>query len=106
MAQAALAEAQTGAFALFDDDEVSVPFLREVELAAGSGRFVIDRGVVVPQAYVLEFRMHVNTPAAGRRCDVRAPAQLISAYAEVFGDFRNVFIRRIDDLPAENPRES
>lgn len=25
-----------------DDDEVSVPFLREVELAAGSGRFVIE----------------------------------------------------------------
>jgi phage repressor protein C with HTH and peptisase S24 domain len=25
-----------------DDDEISVPFLREVELAAGSGRFVIE----------------------------------------------------------------
>ncbi|OYQ21290.1 transcriptional regulator [Pseudomonas mandelii] len=25
-----------------DDDEVSIPFLREVELAAGSGRFVIE----------------------------------------------------------------
>ncbi len=25
-----------------NDDEVSIPFLREVELAAGSGRFVIE----------------------------------------------------------------
>jgi len=50
--------------------------------------------------------MHVITPAAGRRCDVRAPAQLIGAHGEVFGDLRNMFIRRVDDLPAENPRES
>jgi len=46
----------------------------------------------------------VASAVAGGR-NIRAPAQLIGAHGEVFGDLRDVFIRRIDDLPAENPRE-
>ncbi|MOA19111.1 hypothetical protein D3C78_1394680 [compost metagenome] len=37
--------------------------------------------------------------------NVRAPAQLVGAHGEVFGDLRDVFIRRIDDLATEDPRE-
>ncbi len=50
--------------------------------------------------------MQLIAPGIGDGSDIRAPAQLIGAHSEVLGDLRNVFIRRVDDLPAEDSRES
>ena len=50
--------------------------------------------------------MHVSACGTGRRRDFGAPAQLIGADIEVFSDLGNMLIRGIDDLPAENSRES
>ncbi len=50
----------------------------------------------------------MNLVTGGRspaRRDIHAPAQLVGAHLEVFGNPRDVLIRGIDDLPAENPRE-
>ena len=105
MAQATFAEAQARALAFFDDE--SSRSCGQFNLAKKGDRHlvVIDRGIVVPQAYILEFRMHRSAPGIGGRRDVRATSQLIGAHGEVLGDLRNMFIRRIDDLPAENARE-
>ena len=105
MAQAALAKAQAGAFALFDDE--SSRSRRQFNLAKKGDRHlvVIDRGIVVPQTYILEFSMRSTAPGIGCRRDVHATTQLIGAHGEVLGDLRDVFIRWVDDLLAENPRE-
>jgi hypothetical protein len=50
--------------------------------------------------------MQFITPGAGSRRDIRAAPQLIGAHSKVFGNLRDMFIRRIDDLPAEDARES
>ena len=49
--------------------------------------------------------MRSTTPGIGCRRDVHATTQLIGAHGEVLGDLRDVFIRWVDDLLAENPRE-
>ncbi|MNN42660.1 hypothetical protein D3C81_1568560 [compost metagenome] len=105
MAQAPLAEAQARALALLDNE--SSRSRSQFNLAKKGDRHlvVIDRGIVVPQTYILEFRMHRSAPGIGGRRDVRAATQLVGAQGEILGNLRNMFIRRIDDLPAENARE-
>ncbi|MCY1402406.1 hypothetical protein D9M71_175460 [compost metagenome] len=105
VAQTTLSKAQARALA-FLDDESSRP-CGQLNLTKKRNRhlIVIDRGIVVPQAYILEFRMHRSAPGIGGGRDVRATAQLVGAHGKIVGNFRNVPIRRIDDLPAENTRE-
>ena len=47
--------------------------------------------------------MHRVAPVIAQSADCRAPAQVISAHAEILGDTGDVFIRRINDLAAEDP---
>ncbi len=49
--------------------------------------------------------MRLVTASIASGHNVRAPAQLIGAHGKIFGDLRDVFIRRVDDLAAEDPRE-
>ncbi|MNV99884.1 hypothetical protein D3C71_1953050 [compost metagenome] len=49
--------------------------------------------------------MHRPTCRRHGRRGVGATAQLVGTHAKVLGNLRDVFIRRIRDLAAENPRE-
>ena len=49
--------------------------------------------------------MHRVAPVIAPSAHRRAPAQVVGADAEVLGDARDVLVRRINDLAAEDPRE-
>src|SRR5476649_1594670 len=51
-----------------DDDEVSVPFLREVELAAGSGRFVIEESESARLRFFKKDLRHNNVQFSNAKC--------------------------------------
>lgn len=51
-----------------DDDEVSVPFLREVELAAGSGRFGIEESTTASLRFGKRSLRHNGVQAEHARC--------------------------------------
>lgn len=53
-----------------DDDEVYVPFLREVELAAGSGRFVIAENDSARLRFFKKDLRHNNVQFSNARCVV------------------------------------
>jgi phage repressor protein C with HTH and peptisase S24 domain len=51
-----------------DDDEVYVPFLREVELAAGSGRFVIEESDSARLRFFKKDLRHNNVQFSNAKC--------------------------------------
>lgn len=53
-----------------DDDEVYVPFLREVELAAGSGRFVIEESDSARLRFFKKDLRHNNVQFSNAKCVV------------------------------------
>lgn len=53
-----------------DDDEVYVPFLREVELAAGSGRFVIEESDQARLRFFKKDLRHNNVQFSNAKCVV------------------------------------
>jgi len=53
-----------------DDDEVYVPFLREVELAAGSGRFVIEESSSTRLRFFKRDLRHNNVQFSNAKCVV------------------------------------